>query len=57
MDDRASMLCARVIRGISSIEKAVTPVAAIFGGASLVSAEDPLLGFEDWTGFVVTWWC
>src|ERR1039457_1172759 len=28
MDDSASMLCARVMRGISSMENAVTPVAA-----------------------------
>ena len=29
MEESASMLCARVVRGISSIEKEVTPVAAI----------------------------
>jgi hypothetical protein len=28
MDESASMLCARVMRGISSMENAVTPVAA-----------------------------
>ncbi len=29
MDESASMLCARVVRGMSSTEKAVTPACAI----------------------------
>jgi hypothetical protein len=34
MDDSASMLCARVVRGMSSMEKDVTPVAASFWSVS-----------------------
>ena len=59
MEESASMLCARVVRGTSSTEKAVTPVFAIScttsfaGGVSKSRRKLSAVHVREWTPLVI----